>query len=82
MKEISIHILINESRKREKQCMQWVIFFLANDFLPLKVPAENVQMQYNGDVLVPFYSQELAIKALHEKQRQYTGKMELFMPWE
>jgi hypothetical protein len=35
-------------------------------------------MQYNGDVLVPFYSQELAVKAMNEK-RQYTGKMELFM---
>ncbi|XP_038069597.1 epithelial splicing regulatory protein 1-like isoform X1 [Patiria miniata] len=53
---------------------------VANFFQGYGVPAENVQMQYNGDVLVPFYSQELAIKALHEKQRQYTGKMELFMP--
>ncbi|XP_072013370.1 epithelial splicing regulatory protein 1-like [Amphiura filiformis] len=52
---------------------------VANFFQGYGVPAENVQMQCNGDALVPFYSQDLAVKALQEKQMVFPGKMELFM---
>ena len=38
-------------------------------------------MQCNGDAMVPFYSQELAVKAIQEKQMVFPGKMELFVVW-
>ncbi|PIK58041.1 putative epithelial splicing regulatory protein 2 [Apostichopus japonicus] len=52
---------------------------VAQFFQGYGVPTESVHLQPNGDAVVSFYTQEIAIKALQDKQRMFGGKMELFV---
>lgn len=52
---------------------------VAHFFQGYGVPTESVHLQPNGDAVVSFYTQEIAMKALQDKQRMFGGKMELFV---
>ncbi|XP_063971755.1 epithelial splicing regulatory protein 2-like isoform X1 [Lytechinus pictus] len=52
---------------------------VAKFFQGYGVPPESVQVSQNGEAVVPFSSQDIAVRALQDRQRQFAGKMELFV---
>ncbi|XP_071511327.1 LOW QUALITY PROTEIN: epithelial splicing regulatory protein 1-like, partial [Diadema antillarum] len=52
---------------------------VAKFFQGYGVPPDSVQNDSKEKAMVPFTSQDIAVRALQDRQRQFAGKMELFV---